>query len=596
MIHNVLMDTEWPSAVHPTTIHTELCSRCSNLQLWSTACSFDDTQAGLKSKEANCDLCRLLSAEIKRSTKLLSIGSQDMIIFSRFDSYLTSSIRPGRPIASLYTIPGPNLPNVQTGLPVLPSAGSQEHIRILSEWIKSCDLHSCCPSDRTFLPTRVIQVGKEGSDTCRLICAERGQTNPGRYLALSHRWGSPEQHHRFCTFDSNLESRQQGILVDDLPRTFRDAISITRSLGVDYLWIDSLCIIQDNKEDWEMESRLMEHVYSSAYLTIAASCANGTDDGFLKPRPQRDCVVMNSTRNIPYFVCQSIDDFGHDVDQGELNKRAWVLQERALSCRTLYFTEKQTYWECGKGIRCETFTRMKNGEASFLGDSNFPSSIENQVKGMQIELFQNLYAKYSELALSSNSDRPVAIRGLETRLSRVFDTVGGYGLFDYHMHRCLMWKRASQPLKRIEAFRGGSVPSWSWMAYDGGIRYVKMETIVKETDIVSPFHAWKPHQRNETDTRQLLSVIQAPMWELVDTQSAQLDLDEPGRVFESSLKCIVVARAQVWQEEATRSCFVVLVSIVFDDENRVECHRVGVARLRQDQIDFGSGSRPCFLV
>lgn len=108
-----------------------------------------------------------------------------------------------------------------------------------------------------------------------------------------------------------------------------------------------------------MESRLMEHVYSSAYLTIAASCASGTSDGFLKPRAQRNYAAMNSSRNIPYFVCESIDDFGHDVDQGELNKRAWVLQERALSCRTLYFTERQTYWECGKGIRCETFTRMK---------------------------------------------------------------------------------------------------------------------------------------------------------------------------------------------------------------------------------------------
>lgn len=215
---------------------------------------------------------------------------------------------------------------------------------------------------------------------------------------------------------------------------------------------------------------------------------------------------------------------------------------------------------------------------------------------MQIELFQNLYAKYSELALSSSSDRPVAIRGLETRLGRVFNTIGAHGLFDCHIHRCLMWKRASQPLKRIEALRGGSVPSWSWMAYDGGIRYVKMETIVKEKDIISPFDGLKPHQGNETDTRQLPSVIQGPMWELVDVQGAQLDLDEPDRGFGGSIKCMIVARAQVWQEEASRTCFAVLLRIVSDDGERVECHRVGVARLRQDQIDFGRGSRPCFLV
>lgn len=215
---------------------------------------------------------------------------------------------------------------------------------------------------------------------------------------------------------------------------------------------------------------------------------------------------------------------------------------------------------------------------------------------MQIELFQNLYAKYSELALSSNSDRPVAIRGLETRLSRVFNTVGGYGLFDYHMHRCLMWKRASKPLKRIEAFRGGSVPSWSWMAYDGGIRYMKMEGIVKEKNIISPFESWKPHPGNETDTRKLPSVIRAPMWDLIDIQDAQVDLDEPDRVFEDSLKCIIVARSELWQEQSGRPCFVVLVHIVFNEGDRLECHRVGIARLKEDQIDFDKGSRSCFLV
>jgi hypothetical protein len=68
---------------------------------------------------------------------------------------------------------------------------------------------------------------------------------------------------------------------------------------------------------------------------------------------------MQGPGDVTYYVCEAIDDFHCDVDQSELNKRGWVLQERALSRRTVYFTEKQSYWECGGGVRCETMTKMK---------------------------------------------------------------------------------------------------------------------------------------------------------------------------------------------------------------------------------------------
>lgn len=158
-----------------------------------------------------------------------------------------------------------------------------------------------------------------------------------------------------------------GIKDDALPKTFQDAITVTRKLGIQYLWIDSLCILQrtgrgddrEHKEDWERESLLMEKVFSSAYFTIAASCAQHRFDGFLKERNQRDFVTMTAGDGAQFHVCQVIDDFDHDVEQGELNKRGWVLQERALSRRTIHFTETQTYWECGKGIKCETFTKTE---------------------------------------------------------------------------------------------------------------------------------------------------------------------------------------------------------------------------------------------
>jgi hypothetical protein len=209
-----------------------------------------------------------------------------------------------------------------------------------------------------FLPTRVLDVGNDRSDSLHLVCLARGHQITGRYLALSHRWGSPTFQKMFHTLKSNLDTFKDGIEPKSLPRTFRQAVRITRSLGVQYLWIDSLCIVQDDPEDWDHESGLMEQVFSSAYITIAATCSNGTNDGFLKERPKRKYIKMTKG-DASYFVCEAIDNFDLDVERAELNKRGWVLQERALSRRTIHFTDKQCYWECGGGVRCETLTKMK---------------------------------------------------------------------------------------------------------------------------------------------------------------------------------------------------------------------------------------------
>jgi hypothetical protein len=221
--------------------------------------------------------------------------------------------------------------------------------------------HPCFPQGLDFVPTRLIDVGNAESQSIRLVEKCSGERGPMRYLALSHRWGSPELHQTYCTYTYNVALFKQHIYVMDLPRTFRDAVQITRSLGVQYLWIDSLCIIQDDPYDWDTESKFMEQVFSSAYVTISASCSSGTNDGFLKARPERRCVAAHvpGENGASYYICEAIDDFHHDVDEGELSKRAWVLQERALSRRTIYFSRTQSYWECGHGVRCETLTKMK---------------------------------------------------------------------------------------------------------------------------------------------------------------------------------------------------------------------------------------------
>lgn len=219
---------------------------------------------------------------------------------------------------------------------------------------------------------------------------------------------------------------------------------------------------------------------------------------------------------------------------------------------------------------------------------------------MKIQLFQGLYERYSDLALTSKGDRPVAIRGLEMRLIRTFKTVGGFGMFECYLHRCLLWHRSGSHLKRIDKnlFRGDRVPSWSWMAYDGGIRYldVPLGGVSWASDIVSPFQQWTPQEANKTDELEKPCEIQAPTWELVAPQSLPLKLDESDYDGFASLSCIILARSKEEQNEMTRSFFVIITRPVNADFKERLCERAGVAVLKEEHIAFSKGSRACHLV
>jgi hypothetical protein len=103
----------------------------------------------------------------------------------------------------------------------------------------------------------------------------------------------------------------------------------------------------------------METVFGSAYCTIAASSAKDATEGFLRPRSPTQCVKVPNASDTPLYISENIDNFHRDVEEGELSKRGWVLEERALSCRTIHFTTAQTYWECDEGVHCESLIKMR---------------------------------------------------------------------------------------------------------------------------------------------------------------------------------------------------------------------------------------------
>jgi hypothetical protein len=228
----------------------------------------------------------------------------------------------------------------------------------MKEWIRACDTtHEMCQRNSTqeppTMPTRLVQV----DDPICLVATS--SITSSRYAALSHCWGVLNDSEKFCTYKSNIKQLQELINVESLPRTFRDAVTVTRGLGLKYIWIDSLCIIQDDTDDWENESTKMEQVFSAAFLTISASSARSSLEGFLADRPPRPCVRVPTKNAGVIYACKAIDDFYHDVELGELNKRGWVLQERALSRRSICFTSTQVYMECGAGVFCETLALLR---------------------------------------------------------------------------------------------------------------------------------------------------------------------------------------------------------------------------------------------
>ncbi|KAF2786010.1 HET-domain-containing protein [Melanomma pulvis-pyrius CBS 109.77] len=331
------------------------------------------------------------------------------------------------------------------------------------------------------LPTRLLYVGAVDDpsydpDFLRLDLGSQIQART-KYIALSHRWGKllPQEKQNLCTCQGNIGERLKKFNLSDLPKTFQDAVKATRQLRIPYLWIDSLCIIQygDDGEDWKRESQQMETVFSGAYCTIAATSATNWNKGFLERAWTSESLYVESPAGQQVYVSTDIDDFDEDVGKAELNNRAWVMQESVLARRTIHFTANQIYFECGEGVSCENLIKLQSPplrKKYFTLDPIFPSRLVNAGHGSITEFIRFLIENYSERGLTKQTDRCVAMSGLHTRIARTIGCDGRYGTLETYLHRNLLWHASNLKLQKIEY--KSYVPSWSWMAYHGGIRFL----------------------------------------------------------------------------------------------------------------------------
>lgn len=362
--------------------------------------------------------------------------------------------------------------------PVFSDRMSEAALGILREWIQSCStLHKECESsfDSRPLPTRIINVKPKGSDdTVRLQLSNGGC---GRFLALSYCWGDSKQ--LLTTTRATLNERSRGVHLDLLPATFRDAVLLCRALNIVYLWIDALCIVQDDEDDWAAESSEMASVYGRSALTLSATMANSVSSGFIQ-KPETGhypSILWNDPRSKhsgSLFLRPKTEGWNEVLSEdAPLMKRGWALQERLLAPRVLHYGQ-QMFWECRHCMwsEDEQFNQvLDNPEHS---EKHLNKNLNRRLSLRQAngqwplsKYWSRILKDYTRRCFTNETDKLAALAGLAQDAQRLTGDEYCAGLWRSSLPIDLLWRRKSPDFMATPSrFRA---PTWSWAALDGQI-------------------------------------------------------------------------------------------------------------------------------
>jgi hypothetical protein len=363
------------------------------------------------------------------------------------------------------------------------STFSPETQRRMQKWLSDCDRdHLDCQgrADPDFMPTRLVDLNRWP----RVYCVEtRPQNISEPYMTLSYSWG------KYPFFILQPHNRDEfmvtGVEKDKFPKTVQDAFQITRALGVRYIWIDSLCIIQGPGGDFMYEGALMLQVYRNSFCNIAAADSTSAQSGIPRPRDPEGLLDAefqgrpNSTifgNSIWRVVPKALWD--EQVLSAALNTRGWVFQERLLSPRLMHFTRTQVFWDCATISACETYPdglpqpldtgstdrywRWKLQDSSEL--NNFlPTVIDPSLE----QFWRSAVRIYTGCQLSFGGDKLMAIWGIAGFLISALKETYGVGLWERNLEEQLAWHvvpgatlgRSSRPLPL-------RAPTWAWASID----------------------------------------------------------------------------------------------------------------------------------
>jgi len=365
---------------------------------------------------------------------------------------------------------------------VIPRGNFETYISTIRSWLQACTKShpQCSSSSHTSrLPTRVLDLSIT-DDTVRIINTRTIKLLP--YVALSYCWGND-------SFPKTLSNTPlpKDHRISSLPSSFRDAILLTRALNTRYLWIDSLCILQDCRSDWETESSKMQQYYSGALLVLAASRAASPSVGFLHQRQPCEYVKPRHATPSPAttatnVICRRFSPhLASDQDRAlssPLQTRGWALQERLSASRIVHFEDSEMVWECNASTKCEC-GRLSE-ESRVLENGALPLKMRVYSQGVaassgmsredRFRAWADLVDHYTSCALTQDEDKIPAIGGL----ARIFasNSHGGFGryiagLWEGMLLPGLLWRVENAELVRRPLTY--VAPSWSWASLVGRV-------------------------------------------------------------------------------------------------------------------------------
>ncbi|KAK6823806.1 hypothetical protein RU639_006243 [Aspergillus parasiticus] len=467
---------------------TKRCRDCCNLSFYSqpdTSYHFcpeqlDVTYSILNSKN-DCQFCELLAKVICHyygyefwSHMVFKIDARHgypLVIMHYSSNRESKRIEVFREIESR-SAPWSRAPFIGGGSVLMDHSDDQGVYDFILECLSDCTTtHEHCDARNPVpLPSRLLQVSDQNR-TCRLVEPTKNQL--GTYTTLSYCWGNGNP---LKLTKGLYNSFKNGISWNDLPQLFRDAMRIANRLGVSYIWIDSLCIVQDDRKDWEMESGKMASIYQNAYITIVAASAPDPDTPILRARgqPMEKAEFKfeedHGARSYLFSRCISAESiFGLESPKvktlasrqwpGAIYQRGWTFQEDLLSRRTIHYLPDRVVWECWMSQRDE---RQLPRHPSYRE--------QNRCRPKPLtESWPELLGAYSPRELTHISDTLPALSGIAHMISERTGDEYLAGLWRSSLVVSLAWfirvtpiKLNGDPAGPRSSGEGYIAPSWSW--------------------------------------------------------------------------------------------------------------------------------------
>ncbi|KAK4466898.1 HET-domain-containing protein, partial [Cladorrhinum samala] len=354
---------------------------------------------------------------------------------------------------------------------IIPQSPNLEHcLEFVRPLLRGCvesHLFPCRQSSRSLqIPRRYVDI----ENGVRLITTQTAAgAHDWRYIALSHCWGESRL---LETKTTNLAQHYINIPWVNLGKTFQDAICLSRGLNVRYIWIDSLCIVQDDPANWKSEALKMASVYSDSYLTIAATGSKNGDGGcFFERSPGLSLSRLSYVHQDEHPVHAQYSSFDLLDSHSDLTwsryalkqpllRRAWCFQERLLSPRVLHFHDQEMVWECRTTTACECGFLSHTAWFRSARREQYRSNSRREILGLNA--WMKMIVRYSALQLTYESDRLPALSGLAKQFAESLHGKVRYlaGLWENDLWRGLGWASHANT-RRSKSL---TLPSWSWIS------------------------------------------------------------------------------------------------------------------------------------